>query len=102
MDWPDELLDQQPAEERRRQAKMGKKLKIPAEHVLEVTKGAPCYKGVVTAIEVAGVQVILMARTSSDLMIAHQKITNFADFRLGLVHKAGIMAARDVSLDDEL
>jgi hypothetical protein len=102
MDWKDELLDQQPEEERRRQQKMGRKLKMPREHVLKVDKGAACYKGVVTAIEVAGVQVILMARTGSELMVAHQKITNFADFRCGLVHKAGIMAATSITLDDEL
>lgn len=102
MNLDDELLDQQPEEERRRQQKMGRKMKMPREEVLKVEKGATCYKGVVTAIEVAGVQVILMARNSSELMIAHQKITKFADFRLGLVHKAGIMAASSITLDDEL
>lgn len=102
MNLDDELLDQQPAEERARQAKMGRKMSMPREEVLKVEKGAACYKGVVTAIKVAGVEVIIMARNSSDLMVAHQSITNFAEFRLGLVHKAGIMAASSITLDDEL
>jgi methyl coenzyme M reductase subunit C-like uncharacterized protein (methanogenesis marker protein 7) len=102
MKLDDELLDQQPEEERRRQQKMGRKMKMPPEEVLRVEKGAACYKGVVTAITVAGVEVIIMCRNSSDLMIAHQNITDFKEFRLGLVHKAGIMAASSITLDDEL
>jgi methyl coenzyme M reductase subunit C-like uncharacterized protein (methanogenesis marker protein 7) len=102
MNWDDELLDQQPDEERRRHQKLGRKANMPREEVLKVEKGASCYKGVVTAVKVAGVEVIIMARNSSELMIAHQKITNFADYRLGLVHKAGIMPASAITLDDEL
>lgn len=81
---------------------MAKRARMPMEEVLRVKKGAPAYRGVVTAIEVAGEQVIIMAKTGSALMIAHQKITNFEDFRCGLVHKAVVMAARDVEVDDEL
>lgn len=102
MDFADELLDQQPSEERRRQQRMAKMARLPREEVIEVTEGATAYRGVVTSVTVAGEQVIIMAKTGSALMIAHQKITNFAEFKCGLVHKAVIMAARDVEIDDEL
>lgn len=102
MDWDDGLLDQTPAEERRRQQKMARKVKMPREDIVSITEGAPGYRGVVTTVSVAGEDIIIMAKNGSTLMIAHQMITNFAEFRCGLVHKAVVVAARDVEIDDEL
>lgn len=98
----DDLLDQQPDEERRRQQRMAKKARLPREEVKRAKRGAACYKGVVTAVDVGGEQVIIMAKNGKALMAAHQAITNFAEFRLGLVHKAVVMSAADVDIDDEL
>lgn len=102
MEFSDELLDQQPVEERRRHQKAGKKASLPTEEAVRVKRGAVAYRGAVTAVTVAGEEVIIMAKNSRSLMIAHQKLTKFAEFRLGLVHKAVIMSASDVDLDDEL
>lgn len=102
MDWDDGLLDQTPAEERRRQQKMARKVKMPREDVVSITEGAPGYRGVATTISVAGEDIIIMAKNGSALMIAHQKLTNFAEFQTWLVHKAVLVAARDVKIDDEL
>ena len=98
----DDLIDQQPHEERVRQQKAARHVKLPRESALKVEKGAAAYLGVATAINVAGEDVIILAKNSLALMTVHQRITNFADFKLGLVHKAVIMAASSVELDDEL
>jgi len=81
---------------------MARIARMPREDVVSIKEGAPGYRGVATTINVAGEDIIIMAKAGSALMIAHQMLTNFADFRVGLVHKAVLVAARDVEIDDEL
>jgi hypothetical protein len=102
MNWDDEALDQTPAEERRRQQKMARQVKMPREDILSVTEGAPGYRGVATALKIAGQDFIIMAKNGSALHIVHQNITNFAEYKTGLVHKCVLMSARDVQIDDDL
>lgn len=102
MNWDDDVLDQTPAEERRRQQKMARQVKMPREEIISVTEGAPGYRGVATALRIAGEDFIIIAKNGAALHVVHQNITNFKEYSTGLVHKVVMMAARDVQIDDEL
>lgn len=83
-------------------AKVTRPSRMPSDTLVSAQKGATVYRGHVTAVEVAGVHIIIMAKTKSQLQIAYNKITNGASYDLGLVHHAVIMSAKVAKLDDEL
>lgn len=83
-------------------AKVVRVTKMPPDTMLSATKGATVYRGVVTAVDVAGVHIIIMAKTKPQLQIAFNKITGGASYDLALVHDAVIASAKCVTLDDEL
>lgn len=84
-------------------AKVVKPCKLPPETALSIKEGSLVYRAVACAIaNVAGVDVILVAKNKPALQIAFNKITNGAEYSLAKVHNVVIAQEAAVTLDDEL
>ena len=55
---------------------MARQAKIPQEVVLSVMDGAPCYKGLATAINIGGSDVIIIAKNIDQLKAAFVQVYN--------------------------
>lgn len=76
--------------------------RFPRETALSIVPGSTAYRGYATSVQVAGVDVILVAKSKDDLHVAFNSITNFAPYSAGASRDTCIVSTSALELDDEL